>query len=84
MVDLWYVVKQHAKRKAMMQEQHFFAGLTGAECEPAWSEQDGVYFSAVGRSFYEQCFPRNSVHVGFSSYSMVYISTRFVCLNTCR
>ena len=58
-------------------KQECFAGLTGAEYESAWSSQDGVYFSAVGRSFYEQCFPRNSVQVGFSSYAVMYLSTRF-------
>ena len=44
---------------------NFVAGLTGAEYESDWSHQERVYFSAVGRSFFEQCFPRNSVHVGF-------------------
>ena len=56
---------------------YFVAGLTGAEYESDCSHQEGVYFSAVGRSFFEQCFPRNSVYVGFSSHAMVYLSTRF-------
>ena len=60
-----------------MQTRCILAGLTGAEYESAWSGQDGVYFSAVGRSFYDQCFPRNFVHVGFSSYAVMYLSTRF-------
>ena len=53
-----------------------FTGLTGAECESAWSDSDRVYFSAVGR-IYEQCVPWNSVHVVFSSNATVYLSTRF-------
>ena len=59
------------------QELICIAGLTGADYESDWAHQKDVYFSAVGRSFYEQCFPRNSVHVGFSSHSLVYLSTRF-------
>ena len=71
--------------RMIYQERNFFAGLTGTEFDSHWFNQDGVYFSAVGRSFYEQCFPRNSVHVGFSSYAVSYLSIRFVhsLINIC-
>ena len=55
-----------------------YVGLTGAAYEPAWSRQKNVYFSAVGRSFFEKCFPRNSVHVGFSSHAVLHLSKRSV------
>ena len=55
---------------------NLFSGLTRTEYDSAWSSQKDVYFSAVGRSFYEQCLPRNSVHVGYSSHAVMYLSTR--------
>ena len=56
---------------------NLISGLTGADYDLSWSLQEGVYFSATGRSFYEQCFPSDSVHVGFSSHAVMYLSTRY-------
>ena len=67
-INWWYHIKQ---------KRNCFAGLMGTGYDSSWSEQEGLYFSAVGRSFYEQCFPRNSIHIGFSSYAAHYLSTRF-------
>lgn len=34
----------------------------------------GVYVSAVGRSFYDQCLPAKSLHMGFASTAMHWLS----------
>jgi SAM dependent carboxyl methyltransferase len=33
-----------------------------------------VFFSAIGRSFYESVFPKGQVHLGWSSYAAVWLS----------
>ena len=66
------------KNHALLKRLYLFVALTGIAYESAWSQQEGVYFSAVGRSFYEQCFPRDSVHLGFCSHAAIYLSKRFV------
>ena len=48
----------------------------------AWTQQKGVYFAAAGRSFYEQCFPNNSVHIGLSSHAVHFLSKRYETFNT--
>ena len=35
-----------------------------------------VYVSTVGRSFYEQCLPSNSLHLGYSLFCMQWLSTK--------
>ncbi len=35
---------------------------------------DGIFASAVGRSFYESVLPRNYVHLGWSSYAVHWLS----------
>ena len=62
----------------MINTWNLFLCLTGDAYESAWSLQEGVYFSATGCSFYEQCFPNNSVHVSFSSHGVMHLSTRYV------
>ena len=37
-------------------------------------EQPNVFPCAIGRSFYEQVFPPDSVHLGWSSFSAVWVS----------
>ena len=39
-------------------------------------EFDNVYVSAVGTSFYSQCVPSNSVHLGFSASAFHWLSER--------
>ncbi len=44
-------------------------------------EFDNVYVSAVGTSFYSQCVPSNSVHLGFSASAFHWLSERwFICV----
>ncbi len=40
------------------------------------NEFDNVYVSAVGMSFYSQCVPSNSVHLGFSAAAFHWLSER--------
>ncbi len=39
-------------------------------------EFDNVYVSAVGTSFYSQCVPSGSVHLGFSAAAFHWLSER--------
>ena len=41
---------------------------------PPLTSTPGVYFSAVGRSFFEQCFPRESVDVAMSYTALHWLS----------
>ncbi|CAG9333804.1 unnamed protein product [Blepharisma stoltei] len=44
------------------------------EFEESYIKVPNVYFSAIGRSFYDQVLPNNSVHLGFSSAALHWLS----------
>ncbi|CAG9324235.1 unnamed protein product [Blepharisma stoltei] len=44
------------------------------ESQESYIKIPDVYFSAIGRSFYSQILPNNSLHIGFSSASIHWLS----------
>ncbi|OMJ80463.1 hypothetical protein SteCoe_19266 [Stentor coeruleus] len=45
-------------------------------CDFSYLNLPNTYFSTVGRSFFNQIFPSNSIHVGFSAFSFHYLSKK--------
>ena len=50
----------------------FFHTINDSEC--SYHNLENVFYSAVGKSFYRQLAPPNSIHVGFSAFALHYLS----------
>lgn len=50
----------------------FFHTINDSEC--SYHNLENVFYSAVGKSFYRQLTPPNSIHVGFSAFALHYLS----------
>ncbi|CAG9327416.1 unnamed protein product [Blepharisma stoltei] len=53
------------------------------EFEDSYIKLPNVYFSAIGRSFYDQILPNNSVHIGLSSAALHWLSQPISAPDNC-
>ncbi|OMJ81407.1 hypothetical protein SteCoe_18143 [Stentor coeruleus] len=44
--------------------------------EKSYLKINNVYYSTIGRSYFNQIFPKESIHIAYASYSMHYLSAK--------
>lgn len=44
--------------------------------EKSYIHLENIYYSTLGKSFFSQLFPSNTIHIGYSSYAMHYLSQK--------